>query len=76
MVKYNSHGHRPSDYDPADYTEEFGLVIQAIGNDSLVSTRNNLIGPSVSGTWSPEQVWDTGFITDYSADLLALSVEQ
>ncbi|KAF7800181.1 hypothetical protein EIP86_011428 [Pleurotus ostreatoroseus] len=72
---YVSHGHRATGYEPANYTQEFGLVIQAIAADSLIPTRNNLIGPSVSGTWSPEQVWDTGFITDYSAELYALSVE-
>jgi len=36
-----------------------------------------LIGPSVgSGAWTPEQVWDTGFIPTYSGNLAALSVER
>jgi hypothetical protein len=36
----------------------------------------NLLGPSVSVTWTPEMVWDTGFIPAYSANLYALTVEQ
>ncbi|KAF7302721.1 hypothetical protein HMN09_00907000 [Mycena chlorophos] len=59
---YTTHQHRTKPYDASNYTIEFGEL-------------NLLIGPSVSGTWSPEDVWDTGFITDYADSLYALSVE-
>ena len=45
--------------------------------DSGIRNKNMLIGPSVSSIgWTPEQVWDTGFINTYSPHLSALAVEQ
>jgi hypothetical protein len=45
--------------------------------DSGIPNKSMLICPSVStGPWTPEQVWDTGFINDYRDYLTALSVEQ
>ncbi|OCH87689.1 glycoside hydrolase family 79 protein [Obba rivulosa] len=73
---YARHGHRPSTYGPYDYFGEFGQVALALENDHGVSVSNNLIGPSVAtGDWRPEDVWDTGFISAYTNNLLALSVE-
>jgi len=53
-------------------------MITAMANDPLISpqTRNLLIGPSVSVVWTPEQVWDTGFIDLYSPNLAFLAVEK
>ncbi len=70
------HQHRPSTYSPFDYFGEFGVVVQAIGNDSSIPVRDNLIAPSVSGTWSPEDIWNTGFIPSYSSQLGSIAVEQ
>ena len=71
------HGHRPSTYSQFDYFGEFGVVVQAMQSDDSIPLRNNLIGPSVAtGSWTPEMVWDTGFITSYTNSLSALSVEQ
>jgi hypothetical protein len=74
----HSHKHRPSTYGPANYTAEFGQVIAGLQADPLIdSSKNlNLIGPNLQGTWSPEDIWNTGFITDYSNNLFALAVEQ
>ncbi|KAJ7461813.1 glycoside hydrolase family 79 protein [Mycena galericulata] len=72
---YAAHGHRNQSYDPADYTAEFGEMVAALAADSNVPVKNNLIGPSVSGTWTPEMVWDAGFLTDYVDNLYALAVE-
>jgi hypothetical protein len=49
-----------------------------MNQDPLILNKNMLIGPSVatSGTWTPEQVWDTGFIDRFKDNLYALSVEQ
>ena len=45
--------------------------------DSGIPNKNMLIGPSVAtGPWTPELVWDTGFINTYSDYLFALAVEQ
>ena len=74
---FNSHGHRPATYGPFDYFGEFGVMVQAIDNDANIPVKNNLIGPSVAtGAWTPEMVWNTGFISSYSSSLAALAVEQ
>ncbi|KAJ7742690.1 glycoside hydrolase family 79 protein [Mycena maculata] len=72
---YAAHDHRNSSYSPQNYANEFGEMVDALAADSNVPVKNNLIGPSVSGTWTPEMVWDTGFITEYVDNLFALSVE-
>ncbi|KAJ7512818.1 glycoside hydrolase family 79 protein [Mycena galericulata] len=72
---YSVHGHRNKTYSPANYTAEVGELIAAMAADANIPVKNNLIGPSVSGTWTPEQVFDTGFITDYADSLGAISVE-
>ncbi|KAJ7104505.1 glycoside hydrolase family 79 protein [Mycena belliarum] len=72
---YAAHGHRNSSYNPQVYADEFGELIAALTADSKVPVSNNLIGPSVSGTWTPEMVWNTGFISEYTNNLAALSVE-
>ncbi|EMD34946.1 glycoside hydrolase family 79 protein [Gelatoporia subvermispora B] len=72
---YVNHDHRPPGWNETNYFEEFGLVINAIGQDSNIPVKNTLIAPSVSGTWSPEDVWDTGFIPAYQNSLGALAVE-
>jgi hypothetical protein len=73
---FSRHKHRNQTYGPQDYTNEFGQLVAALAKDSHVPVKNNLIGPSVSGTWTPETVWNTGFISQYTASLGALAVEQ
>ncbi|KAF9223282.1 glycoside hydrolase family 79 protein, partial [Gyrodon lividus] len=72
---YAAHGHRPSTYSPYDYFGEFAIMVDAINADNSIPVKNNLVAPSVSGTWSPEEVFDTGFVPAYSASLGYLSVE-
>ncbi|KAF9484215.1 glycoside hydrolase family 79 protein [Pholiota conissans] len=73
---YADHGHRPSTYSPYDYFGEFGDLVQAIKNDGNIPNQNLLIGPNVnSGDWTPEMVWNTGFVDSYSTNLAYLAVE-
>ncbi|KAK7044575.1 glycoside hydrolase superfamily [Favolaschia claudopus] len=72
---YAAHQHRNSSYSPQNYANEFGELVAVLATDTNVTARNNLIGPSVSGTWTPEMVWNTGFIDRYTDNLGALSVE-
>ncbi|KAJ7645164.1 glycoside hydrolase family 79 protein [Mycena polygramma] len=72
---YARHQHRPDTYGPQDYVNDFGLLVAALAADTNVTTRNNLIGPSLAGTWTPESVWDTGFVDKFASSLGALSVE-
>ena len=70
-------GHRPAPYGPPDYFNDFGSLINATDANPRILNKNMLIGPSVaSGPWTPEQVWDTGFIDAYKDRLYCLAVEQ
>ncbi|OSD00691.1 glycoside hydrolase family 79 protein [Trametes coccinea BRFM310] len=72
---YQRHGHRQEGYGPFDYFGEFGQVRDAMQSMNVPAT-NNLIGPSLAtGDWTPEDMWNTGFIQAYSDSLAALSVE-
>ncbi|KAJ7092343.1 glycoside hydrolase family 79 protein [Mycena belliarum] len=73
---YADHKQRPETYSPFDYFGEFGDLVAVLAADDKVPVKNNLIGPSVAtGDWTPEMVWDTGFLQAYSSNLMALSVE-
>lgn len=73
----SSHKHRNDSYNEFNYFNEFGMLIDAIAANNDVPIKNNLIGPSTSSVfWSPETIWNTGYLTAYGNDLMALSVEQ
>ncbi|EIN05136.1 hypothetical protein PUNSTDRAFT_107422 [Punctularia strigosozonata HHB-11173 SS5] len=74
---YVKHNHRSGTYSPYDYFGEFGVLVQALAAaPDLYPVRNNLIAPSIAtGDWTPEMVWDTGFIPSYTDSLGALAVE-
>ncbi|KAJ7661951.1 glycoside hydrolase family 79 protein [Mycena polygramma] len=77
---YTAHGHRPATYGPFDYVGEvsdFLTQLASSGMDPLGRAKGLLLGPSVAdATWTPEMVWDTGFVSTYSANLAWLSVEK
>ncbi|KAF8883631.1 hypothetical protein CPB84DRAFT_1850908 [Gymnopilus junonius] len=75
---YADHGHRPQGYAPQDYFNDFGLMVTAMSQDTLISqrTRDLLLGPSIQVLWTPEQVWNTGFVSAYSQELAFLAVER
>ncbi|KDR78253.1 hypothetical protein GALMADRAFT_119254 [Galerina marginata CBS 339.88] len=75
---YAAHLHRPPTYQPSDYFNEFGQMIAAMKADTSLSdrTRQLLIGPSIQILWTPEQVWNTGFVDAYTDHLSFLSVER
>ncbi len=73
---YGAHGHRNLTYSPFDFFGEYAVFTQAWQNDGNVPTKNNIIAPSTSyAEWSPEQVWDTGFVDAYGQYLSHLAVE-
>lgn len=79
MERFVRHGMggRPDTYSPYDYFGEFGVVMDAINNNPKIPVKNNIIGPSVSNSeWSPERVFDTGYVDAYNSNLWALAVEQ
>ncbi|TFY66779.1 hypothetical protein EVG20_g4311 [Dentipellis fragilis] len=74
---YVSHGHRPSTYGPFDYFGEFSDLSTQVNNDQLIPNKNTqFIIPSVSGTWSPEEVWNTNIVPSFGNDINALAVER
>ncbi|KAF8883604.1 hypothetical protein CPB84DRAFT_1686265 [Gymnopilus junonius] len=75
---YANHSHRPPSYGPQDYSNDFGLMVTALNQDSLLTqrTRNLLLGPSIQVLWTPEEVWNTGFVSTYSQELAYLAVER
>ncbi|OJT11292.1 hypothetical protein TRAPUB_12167 [Trametes pubescens] len=73
---YGPHGHRPLTYSQFDFFGEYALLTQAYQNDTSIPIKNNLIAPSVSGTWTPESIWDTGFVEAYTQYLAYLAVER
>ncbi|KAF8800345.1 glycoside hydrolase family 79 protein [Phlegmacium glaucopus] len=73
---YGVFGRRASTYAPADYSNDLASMITAMDADSRIPNKNMLIGPSVAtGPWTPEQVWDTGFIDRFKDRLYSFAVE-
>ncbi|KAF7302911.1 Glyco-hydro-79C domain-containing protein [Mycena kentingensis (nom. inval.)] len=75
--EYALHNQRPLTYSPQDYSNEFGLVEAALRADAKVATVDHkLLGPSVSGQWDPQQIWDVNFIPAHQQSLQALSMQR
>ncbi|KAJ4489869.1 glycoside hydrolase family 79 protein [Lentinula aciculospora] len=73
---YAAHSHRSSSYSQYDYVGELGSLIDDMSQYSNLSVAQNLLLiPSVSGTWTPENVWDTGVMDTYSSNIAWMSVE-
>ncbi|KAJ7145148.1 glycoside hydrolase family 79 protein [Mycena crocata] len=74
--QYGIHNHRPMTYNEYDYSNDFGVVDAALRADpKMSSVKRKLIGPSISGNWKLEDVWNTGFLDTYEDSFAALSVE-
>ncbi|KAJ7649886.1 hypothetical protein FB45DRAFT_778805, partial [Roridomyces roridus] len=74
--QYGIHGLRPPTYNVSNYTTDFGIVDAGLRADKKVPVVNKkLIGPSTSGDWKLEDIWNTGFLDLYNNSLAALSVE-
>ncbi|KAI0073209.1 glycoside hydrolase family 79 protein [Panus rudis PR-1116 ss-1] len=75
---YAQHQKRPEGYSPADYVNEVQMVLDAMrsAGPGEFPVTNNFIGPSVSTSgWTPEMVFDAGFVDRFKDTLHALSVE-
>ena len=65
-----------SSYNQGIYFQEFGVFIDQVNaNDSIVR-KNLLLGPGISNQWSPDSVWDTGYLDAYNSSLAAIVVER
>lgn len=50
--------------------------MNAVDANDQITFKNNFITPSVSGTWTPEQIWETGFIEAFVDRMYAFVVER
>ncbi|KAF9450508.1 glycoside hydrolase family 79 protein [Macrolepiota fuliginosa MF-IS2] len=74
---YVNHLHRPQGYNEFNYADEFGELVQAMSSDpNEAENMNILIGPNIATEWTPEQVWNTGFVDRFSSNLAFLAVER
>ncbi|KAJ7457804.1 glycoside hydrolase family 79 protein [Mycena latifolia] len=77
---YHIHLHRNETYGPFDYGGEFSDLltqIEATGADPSGRARTVLIGPNIASfSWTPEDVWNTGFVDKFDANLAFLAVEK
>jgi hypothetical protein len=74
---YVAHDHRPAGYDQNNYVTEFGEVVTAMQNTpGNAANMGLLVGPNIATDWTPEDVWNAGFLADYSANLATLAVER
>ncbi|KAJ6573387.1 glycoside hydrolase family 79 protein [Mycena vulgaris] len=77
---YFIHGHRPQTYSPFDYGGEFSdflTQLDANGADPSGRAKTILIGPNIANfEWTPELVWNSGFVDKFTANLAYLAVEK
>ncbi|KDQ23855.1 glycoside hydrolase family 79 protein [Pleurotus ostreatus PC15] len=74
---YLRHQHRQDPYGPGDYVNEVGKLVTAMAGDSFSRARSLLIGPNLAmGDWTPEQIWDTGFVDQFNDNLQYLAMEK
>ncbi len=76
---FATNGLRASNYTPAEYTVEWGEVLQDYVNDGNFPNKNLFVGPSIccgrGPGWTPEEVWNTGYLQDYSEYLAYIAVQ-
>ncbi|THV02731.1 hypothetical protein K435DRAFT_748884 [Dendrothele bispora CBS 962.96] len=79
---YVRHGHRNEGWGPNDFLSEMQSLVSAMqtsasnGSPYASTYQKLLIGPNVNtGDWTPEMVWDTGFVDTLNDNLAFLSVE-
>lgn len=73
---YARRSRRPPTYRPIDYVNEFSRLVDAMTSDPKIINHSQLIGPNIAtGDWQPENIWDTGFVDAFGANLAYLSVE-
>ncbi|KAJ7123527.1 hypothetical protein C8R44DRAFT_783972 [Mycena epipterygia] len=78
---YFAHGHRNSSYGPFNYFGEFADLLAQMSANATVDPQGRakglLLGPSIADAgWTPEDVWNTGYVDAYKDNLAFLSVEK
>jgi hypothetical protein len=57
---------------------DIGTLVNQVASDSLITVKDDLfIIPSISATvWTPEDVWNTGIVQQYTNSLYGIAVER
>lgn len=66
-------------YLPADYSGELDRLFEVVETNDRLPIKNKFVAPSISASqpeWTPELVWQTGFIDHFKDRLYALTVER
>jgi hypothetical protein len=69
-------GRRVAPYGPQEYSSEVASLMSTIDANPRIPVKILFLGPSVSGPWTPEQVWDTAFINRFKDRFYAFTVQQ
>ncbi|KAI0369500.1 hypothetical protein BV20DRAFT_946072 [Pilatotrama ljubarskyi] len=72
---YADHGHRPPTWNETDYFNEFGVIVDAVQQDQKIRSKDKLVAPSLQGSWSPEDLFATGFLDSYASSLDVIAME-
>ena len=51
-------------------------MVNGIHDDKKITRTGNLVAPSLQGTWSPEDLWSTGYLDAYGSSINILAMEQ
>ncbi|KAJ2933936.1 hypothetical protein H1R20_g3144, partial [Candolleomyces eurysporus] len=76
---YGPHNKRPVPYLPVDYSAELDRLFDVVDTNDRLPIKNKFVAPSISASqpeWTPELVWETGFIDAFKDRLYALTVER
>ncbi|TEB29048.1 glycoside hydrolase family 79 protein [Coprinellus micaceus] len=77
---YAAHEKRLPPYLPENFVDEWHELMKTVDENPKVTVKNKFVGPSISGSdpiqWSPDAVWETGFIDTFKDRLYALTVER
>ncbi|KAF9051565.1 glycoside hydrolase family 79 protein [Panaeolus papilionaceus] len=73
---YEMFQHRTAPYTPWDYMGEVNDLLAHVDTNDRIPRKNIFIGPSIATkAWTPEQVWETGFIDHFKDRFYCFSVE-
>lgn len=77
---YWENGIRPANYTPDEYNQDWGTFLNDYIQDPNIKNATQFLAPSVccGGNigWTPEQVFNTGFLDNYDKNLGYISVHQ
>jgi len=72
---YGSHGKRPLNYSISDYINDFATELGQVNSTAQVANKTLFSGPGVCCNWSPDDVFNAGFLDRFETSLNTISVQ-